>query len=298
MAPSTPTDSGCDFPGPYDEFQTSIAGGNSYAAPVAGVLTSWSINEGPATGPVGLKVFRPQGGSYLVVGHDGPRALTPNTLNTYAITIPVQPGDLVGLSVPAASPSNCAFETGQSGDVISYREGLAADGQSLSPEDSFTESRLNVSATLLPPPAITALTPASGSIKGSTVVIAGANFAGVSGVAFGSVPATGFTVNSEGQITAVAPPSATLAAVPVVVTTIAGTATSAQPFTYEGCKVPQLNGKKLKAAKKKLRKANCKLGKLKKLHDATAKTGKVSKQNPEPGKLLAPGTKVKVVLDA
>lgn len=35
---------------------------------------------------------------------------------------------------------------------------------------------------------------------------------------------------------------------------------------------------------------------MKKLGDATAKTGEVVKQNPKPGKLLAPGTKVNVKL--
>ncbi|MGE0068008.1 MAG: PASTA domain-containing protein [Solirubrobacterales bacterium] len=48
--------------------------------------------------------------------------------------------------------------------------------------------------------------------------------------------------------------------------------------------------------KKKARKADCKIGKVKKLGDATAKTGEVVKQNPKPGKLLAPGTKIKVTL--
>lgn len=79
-------------------------------------------------------------------------------------------------------------------------------------------------------------------------------------------------------------------------TTEAGTATSTQLFSYEGCKVPQLKGKKLKAAKKQLRKAGCKLGKVKKQGDATIKTGKVVKQKPGPGKLLPPGAKVKVTL--
>ena len=72
-------------------------------------------------------------------------------------------------------------------------------------------------------------------------------------------------MNSEGQITATAPRSATLSAVPVTVTTVAGSATSSQAFTYRGCKVPRLKGKKLKAAKKKVRKGNCKLSKVKKL---------------------------------
>ncbi len=83
---------------------------------------------------------------------------------------------------------------------------------------------------------------------------------------------------------------------PITVTTVAGTATSVQTFTYEGCMVPKLRGKKLKASKKKLRKADCKTGKVKKRKGATGATGKVVKQSAKPGTILAPGTKVKVTL--
>src|SRR5262249_15834915 len=76
----------------------------------------------------------------------------------------------------------------------------------------------------------------------------------------------------------------------------AGTATVGEPFTYEGCTVPKLAGKKLGKAKKKLKKGHCKLGKVKLLGGATKKSGKVSKQSPKPGKVLAPGSKVSVKL--
>ena len=83
---------------------------------------------------------------------------------------------------------------------------------------------------------------------------------------------------------------------PITVTTAAGTATAAQTFAYEGCTVPKLRGKKLKATKKKLKKADCKTGKVKKRKGATGATGKVLKQSAKPGTILAPGTKIKVTL--
>ncbi len=83
---------------------------------------------------------------------------------------------------------------------------------------------------------------------------------------------------------------------PITVTTAAGTASAAQTFAYEGCTVPKLRGKKLKATKKKLKKADCKTGKVKKRKGATAATGKVLKQSAKPGTILAPGTKIKVTL--
>ncbi len=297
LAPAATPALNCEYVAPYDELQTSVATGNGYVAPAAGVITAWSTQVGTNPGQtLGMKVYRANGpGTYTVVGQDGPRALAAG-LNTFPVNIPVQAGDILGIFLPPSAHSDCFFETGL-GDLISWQEGNAPVGSSFTIQETYPGFRLNISATLLPPPTISAIAPAEGSVKGASVVIAGANFASVTGVSFGSVPAT-FTVNSEGQITAAAPPSKTLSKVPVTVTTAAGSATSAQAFAYKGCKVPQLKGKKLKAAKKKVRKANCKLGKVKKLAGATAKTGKVSKQNPKPGKILAPGAKVKITLDA
>jgi hypothetical protein len=295
----------CDYNQAYDEVQTSVASGTGYVVPApGGVITSWSTNAGEGAGQaLGFKVFRPlTAATYLIVGHDGPRPLTPSTLNTFPVSIPVKAGDIVGVSVlPGASVGGvstaCEFETGALADQIAYHEGLAPDGTIFAPENGFAKSRLNVSATILPPPAISAITPAAGSIKGGTsVVLTGANFALVQGVTFGTTAASAFTVSSEGQITAIAPASKTLSKVPITVTTAAGAVSSVQTFAYEGCQVPQLKGKKLKAAKKTLRKKDCKVGKVKKTGEATAKTGKVKKQNPKPGKILAPGTKVNVSL--
>lgn len=292
---STPTFN-CEYGQPYDELQTSVAAGNSYVAPTGGVITSWSTQVGANPGQVlGLKVYRSVGGgAFSVVGQDGPRALAAG-LNTFPVSIPVQAGDILGIFLSPGVHADCLIETGLAGDQISWQEGNTPVGSSFLIQETYSENRLNISASLLPPPTISKIAPAQGSIKGAKVVITGANFASVTGVSFGSAPAS-FKVDSEGQITATAPPSKKLSKVPVTVTTAAGSAISAQAFAYKGCKVPQLKGKKLKAAKKKIRKANCKLGKVKKLDGATAATGKVSKQSPKPGKILAPGAKVKVTL--
>ena len=62
------------------------------------------------------------------------------------------------------------------------------------------------------------------------------------------------------------------------------------------CTVPKLRGSRLKAAKAKLRNANCKVGKITKRNGVTAKTGKVVKQKPKPGTMLPPGTSVALAL--
>jgi hypothetical protein len=83
-------------------------------------------------------------------------------------------------------------------------------------------------------PAVTSISPTSGSIAGgATVVVTGSSFTGATGVFFGGIPATSYTVNSDTSITAVAPaePAGT---VDVTVNTYSGfSATSvADQFTY------------------------------------------------------------------
>jgi hypothetical protein len=90
--------------------------------------------------------------------------------------------------------------------------------------------------TLMPTslPSVAGLTPSSASDAGGTnVVIAGSGFSGATAVNFGDVAAASFTVDSDGQITAVAPQHAD-GAVDVVVTTPAGPSprTAADAFTF------------------------------------------------------------------
>ncbi len=81
--------------------------------------------------------------------------------------------------------------------------------------------------TVIPPPTIAAFSPASG-LTGSSVTITGTNFSSVTTVRFNGAAAT-FTVTSPTAIQATVPATATSG--PLSVTTIAGTATSASPFT-------------------------------------------------------------------
>lgn len=101
--------------------------------------------------------------------------------------------------------------------------------------------RLNLSATLLAAPAISSLGTTSGpTVGGTSVVISGTEFGEVKGVAFGSNSAS-YTVDSEGQITAIAP-ATNASSVPVTVTTLAGTATSPQNYTFLAPTPPATSG--------------------------------------------------------
>lgn len=83
----------------------------------------------------------------------------------------------------------------------------------------------------LPGPAIISFTPTTG-VAGTSVIITGSNFSGVSAVEFNGTAATSFTLNSTTQITATAPVGVTSG--PITVTTPLGTATSLVPFAVIG----------------------------------------------------------------
>jgi hypothetical protein len=235
VAPPNP-ESFCNL-GPTDTIQVATPGANAYAMPSAGVLTSWSTSAGPGAGQsLSLKVYRPVSGTtYSVVGEDGPRALTASVLNTFAIDIPVQAGDVLGLNdgnAPLAHDA-CAFVTNAIGDVEGGLPGDAADGALLDfePVHTMPDVRVNVSANLQP----------------AALVIP-------------TVPIPG-------------PPTAT-----------------------RQCLVPRLGAKKLAAARKLLKSAGCRLGRVTRLNGATAKSGLVVSQNPQSGKKLVAGTRVAVKL--
>ncbi len=80
-------------------------------------------------------------------------------------------------------------------------------------------------------PTLTSFTPATGA-RGATITINGSGFTGATGVKFGTVAATSFTVVSSASITAVVPPTATAGKVSVVA--LGGTVQSVASFTVTG----------------------------------------------------------------
>ena len=64
----------------------------------------------------------------------------------------------------------------------------------------------------------------------------------------------------------------------------------------ESCIVPKLKGGSLKATKRRLREADCKVGMVRKRGNATASSGWVVQQSSRPGTVLASGTSVDVTL--
>ena len=252
------------------------------------MIVRWRVID--TTGPLTLRVINGNTGGAI-----GPTATAATTsLQEFPADVPIKAGEQIGLDIPEAG-SSVGF-LNKTGTNIDYWSGTLAKDQG----DRRPPATRLLSALQRRCPAATGdhhPDPRGGSDqseqhrrhhrprpdRGDR----------------GRVrcrPGSGFSVNSDTQITATAPPSAAISSVPVTVTTVAGTATSPQNFSYQGCRVPKLKGKKLKAAKKQIRAAGCKVGKLTKRRGATAKTGKVAKQAPKQGTVAKPGTAVKLTI--
>ena len=113
--------------------------------------------------------------------------------------------------------------------------GLSGGKYYLQPATSLTRAQgaalvLRVDAVefATPAPTVTSLSPTSGpTISANTVIINGTNFTGATAVAFGSIPATNYVVNSAIKITAIAPAGPEGSTVNVRVSTPSGTSLTA-----------------------------------------------------------------------
>lgn len=289
-------------------FNTDLGGTGAYVtSPVSGAVVRFSVVGGSTPGTYKLRslMSSPQNPvAALFRKASAPVAAVPNAgIQAYSTDLPIAIGEGIGLvwsetaSVGFSEPAGVAYTEWE----IEPAENSSVEGEAFAELAGFN-------VEVQPTPTVTALGVASGPTTGGTAVpISGTDFANVSGVAFGGTPATSFSITSEGALTAVAPARATAGAVPVTVTTIAGRANAPQTFTYvappappappvQHCVVPNLKGKKLKAARAALAKAKCRLGTVKKLGGATAKTGKVAKQGAKAGASVVVGTKVAVTL--
>jgi hypothetical protein len=149
LAPGTSPTADCTG-GPYDGLQASVTSGTPYVVPAGFTrITSWSTNAAAGAGQMfAFKVFRPTGvaNEYKVVAHDGPRPLNASAVNTFAVNIAVQPGDVIGENDANAStvPNACTFSApGENGDRFLF--GDLADGAS-GIFNTTTDTRENIAA--------------------------------------------------------------------------------------------------------------------------------------------------------
>jgi hypothetical protein len=335
------------FPFVTTAVNTALAApGAHVASPVDGTVVRWHA-RGTSFGVLGavysLEVLKPLTSSSYEVTAATPFEPGGEGLNTYTTHLPIEAGELIGLRTQSTFAAIPVREESGSDTTYLGIDLFGTDPQERSTEEEFAGEEVGVNAEVEAAPTITSLDPTHGPPAGGTAVkITGTEFEAATAVEFGGKPAAGFTVDSDGQVTAVAPPGGLGSSVDVTVTTPAGKTPAAAValFSYAEpepehkpeppsgggpgggsattppsstssisppsggpasvppaahCTVPKLLGRKLAAAKKKLKAADCRIGTVKKNGVSTA-TGKVKSQSPKPGKVLAARSKVRVRL--
>jgi hypothetical protein len=289
-------------------------------SPVNGTVVRWRLGPQPAAGlSYSLDVLRPTGaGTYVLAATSAAHSAATAWTEVFPTNLPIKAGDLIGLNVTAPAAQITLSVVPVPGPALYLWDPALTDSSpAAAPQTGGFE--VNFNADVRPAPQVTLLSPASGPTGGGTVVkIAGANFSAVSGVAFGSVPAASFNVDSEGEITATAPAAVDGAGpVDVSVTSAAGTsAIGAQDrFTYEApappvppvatsspaaaqpaapsCTVPRLVGRQVAASRKLVGQRHCRLGTVRNRNKGGKK---VVRQSPRPGTVRPAGSRVNLTL--
>lgn len=148
----TPQDPGCST----SLVQIGAAPGFSFTVPPpGGVITEWAhLGDPDGNAGIGrLQIWRPAGGAaFTLVGRSELQAFAPDVRNTFAIRVPVQAGDLLGIR--AATPEvACYVPTMLAADVTRCCEIETTDpapGDTRSLPDDDPGVRLNVAAVLEP----------------------------------------------------------------------------------------------------------------------------------------------------
>jgi hypothetical protein len=283
--------------------------GAQLTSPVSGVVVRWHVIGGTTAGTYRLRAMSQTSPSvFLFSGSSGPVNSVPSAgIQTFTATMPITTGQTIGLDMSETASIGLGSGLGS----FDQWEPVPADGTSPAPINSGAVA-IGFNAEVQPAPTITLLGTTSGPTGGGTsVTLTGTDLEGATAVKFGSIPAASFTVDSEGQITAISPAGS--GSVPVSVTTVAGTATSGQQFAYQAppastpapapivtpartCKVPKLKGKSLKAARTAIIRGDCNVGRVSKKKGVKAATAKVIGQSSKPGTVLPARTAVNVTL--
>jgi hypothetical protein len=209
LGPSVPSSAGSAFiceplivpcPG-ITLFQSSLPD-VPVVAPADGTITFWRVN---GSGSLRLRVLHPTGGGQFTgAGTSEPAAALDGSANS--TRLPIRAGDSIGVDLASSPPSRVGFTgAGQIGPVDVFNPALV-DGPGSATPSSFDNESLFLSADIVLAPFVASVAPASGpTVGGEAVTITGSFLDGATQVLFGSLPASSFTVDSAGQITAIAP---------------------------------------------------------------------------------------------
>ncbi|HVX33596.1 MAG TPA: PASTA domain-containing protein [Solirubrobacterales bacterium] len=293
-----PTFKSMPFEGVRTQFNTTLPEtGANVASPVNGAIVRWKV-QGAVGGPFTLRVLHPNGsGAFTATGTSQPVKPNGTGIETFQTQLPIRSGDLI--AVDSSNPTDEIGVADASGAGYGIFSAPPFEGATLAPSQTKAGQEIELAAEVQPAPAITAVSPAEGSVLGGEkVTITGTNLNGASAVTFGEVPAASFTVVNEEKITAVAPAQSKVGSVDIDATTLAGESPTGRgdQFLYRGCTVPNVAGRSLGRAKAAIRGAGCSVGKVSKVKGPRKKKGKAIHQSPKAGRLLAPGAKVAIKL--
>jgi hypothetical protein len=198
------------------------------SVPAAGHITAWHV---AGAGPLALRVLRPSpAGLVPVVTSHG----TAGGVSTFAVDIPVLPGDQIGVDLlPTAPPAKVAqirFSPSSTA-TIAQAQPAAPDGAPVTPGSS-TSGALSLNADVDLAPVAVGVDVGSGPLAGGTAVtITGSYLDGATQVLFGGAPAT-FTLGAAGELLTRTPARPAPGQVDVLVRGPGGTSTLAGAFTY------------------------------------------------------------------
>ena len=136
-------------PGGAQTFAQTTSAGNTHVVPSPGVITAWLYN--PGTSPIAasftFRALRPgMSGSYTSVGHTTIPSISAN-LTAYPARIPVQTGDILGLTQPT-SGGTFPCETSTAGYVMRFKFIDPTDGSPFSFDLDFNSIRLDIAARI------------------------------------------------------------------------------------------------------------------------------------------------------
>jgi hypothetical protein len=220
-------------------FTNTALGAGTLKAPYDGVVTAWRIDLHNAGGAFDyrLRILRPplSGSNYTFVASGPPQKAPAVGVNLIPLPqpLPVKAGDIIAYNCQSGAPSAGIF-LGTPGSKSAFFSPAPADGAAVPPNNQLAGQEQLFNADIVGQPAIAAVAPASAPLAGGTAVtLSGTRLGDVTGVSFGGAPATAFTVVSETELKAIAPPHGA-GTVDVQVANAAGSspAGTADAFTY------------------------------------------------------------------
>jgi hypothetical protein len=122
-------------------------------SPVKGTVVSFQVKTGAQTAPLQFRVLRPAGGAYTGEGTSAPVTPPINQISpAYPVSLPIQPGDLIGLNCCQGGHNNNLTATSSVGNFASWGTSpyaLLGDGETRAP-DATQMGAVLVSAEVAP----------------------------------------------------------------------------------------------------------------------------------------------------